>query len=215
MKDECKRICDELAERYPQLGACVPDILRAFDVLCDSFRNGGRLYLCGNGGSASDCEHVVGELLKSFRLVRPIDAETERALRACGAEGERLARELQGALPAVSLCGHPSFSTAFANDVHPDLIFAQAVHGLGRAGDVLLAFSTSGNSKNCVYAAVAARAKGMRVVFLGGAGGGKLKAHADVSVLVPETETFRVQELHLPVYHCLCAMLESYFWGAR
>lgn len=212
MKDSTKKILTELCERYPALTDVALDVEKAFEFLCECFANGNRVYLCGNGGSASDCEHIVGELVKSFKKCRPLSAAYTEALQGYGEIGNELCAALEGGLPAVSLCGHPALSTAFANDKNPMLTFAQQVHVWGKEGDVLLTLSTSGNSKNCVYATVAAKAKGMRVVFLGGGTGGSLKGLADVSVVVPEKETYKVQELHLPVYHCLCAMLEEEFF---
>ena len=206
-------VLDELVERYPQLGEMKTEIYDAFRVMRDCFQKGGRIYVCGNGGSAADSEHIVGELVKSFRIARPIDKAYAEKLQAIGgALGEEVANALEGGLPAVSLCGHPSLSTAFANDNNPTLTFAQQVSVYGNAGDVLVTISTSGNSKNCVCATVVAKAKDMQVVFFGGGNGGKLKGFADVSLVVPETDTFKVQELHLPIYHCLCAMLEREFF---
>lgn len=212
MKEGTKKFLTELGERYPALCGQQENVEKAFCVLQDCFAKGHRVYLCGNGGSASDCEHIVGELMKSFKKRRPLSADYAAAIKACGEEGEMICENLEGGLPAVSLCGHPSFTTAYMNDKNPDFTFAQQVNVWGKTGDVLLTLSTSGNSKNCLYAAHVAKVKGMQVVFLGGGTGGKLKDIADVSVVVPEKETFKVQELHLPVYHCLCAMLEEEFF---
>lgn len=212
MKKSTLEILEEAVSRYACLGGERDSIAAAFEILSESFKGGGRLYLCGNGGSASDCEHIAGELLKSFKRSRPLSEKLKSALKECGADGEALAEGLEAGLPAVSLCGHPAFSTAYGNDRNPYFAFAQQVNVWGREGDVLLALSTSGNSKNCVYAAITAKAKGMKVVFLGGGTGGRLKSLADASVVVPEQETYKVQELHLPVYHCLCAMLENEFF---
>ena len=212
MKTETRMVLTETMERYPALQGNEKDIVAAFETLKSCFANGNRLYLCGNGGSASDCEHIAGELLKSFKKMRPLPEALVKGLQAQGERGEVLLDCLEGGLPAVSLCGHPAFSTAFQNDKEPMLVFAQQVNAMGREGDVLLTLSTSGNSKNCVYAATVARAKKMQVIALLGGSGGVLKDLADVSVIVPEKETFKVQELHLPVYHCLCAMLEEEFF---
>lgn len=209
MKEETRAILKELTERYPTLKGVENDILTAYETLLVCFEKGNRLYLCGNGGSASDCEHIAGELLKKFKKYRPLKKEFSENLKQLGEEGAFLADSLEGGLPAVSLCGHPSLTTAFANDNDPVLCFAQQLGAFGNKGDVLITISTSGNAKNCAYAALVAKAKDMKVVFLGGGNGGKLKTIADVSVIVPEKETFKVQELHLPVYHCLCAMLEN------
>lgn len=209
MKSETKEIFDELYSRYPVLKSERGTIEEAFDCLYECFRGGNTLYLCGNGGSASDCEHIAGELLKKFKKTRPIDEAFAKKLERFGEEGLTLKNSLEGGVPAVSLCGHPSLSTAFANDNDPLLPFAQQLSVFGRKGDVLLAISTSGNAKNCYYAALVAKAKEMKILLLSGGTGGRLKTVADVAVVVPERETFKVQELHLPVYHALCGAIES------
>ena len=175
---------------------------------------GRKLLVAGNGGSASDSEHIVGELMKEFKLKRKIyAAQIDRLMQIDAEMGTVLADHLQGSLPAISLVGEPSLTTAFMNDAVPVLIFAQQVNGLGRAGDVFLGISTSGNSKNVLYAAVAAKSKGLKVIGLTGQNENKLETFADVCIHVPETETYKIQELHLPVYHCLCLMLEEKFFG--
>ena len=196
-------ILEELYVRYPQLKGCEGEIAKAFDLLLTCYRNGGKVLTCGNGGSAADAEHIVGELLKKFRKHRDIDSEVAVKL------PPELVAKLEGALPAVSLVSMSGILTAFANDVAWETAFAQQVYGLGNSGDVLIALSTSGNSANCVNAALVAKAKGLKVVAMTGAGGGKLAALADAAIMVPETETYKIQELHLPVYHALCAALES------
>ena len=212
MKVTTKQILTETLERFPALMGCESDILAVYQTLHDCFANGYRLYLCGNGGSAADCEHIAGELLKSFKKCRPIQGAYAEALKMQGERGQVLVEQLESGLPAVSLCGHTAFSTAFQNDRDPMFVFAQQVNVWGQAGDVLLTLSTSGNSKNCIYAATVAKAKNMQVTALLGGTGGMLKDLADCAVTVPEKETFKVQELHLPVYHCLCAMLEEEFF---
>lgn len=212
MKECTKKVLEELGVRYPALVGRLDDIKKAFVVLDECYQKDGRVYICGNGGSASDSEHIAGELLKCFKKKRALPLDFAKNLEEYGEEGALLLQDLEGGLPAIPLCGFPGFTTAFANDKNPTLVFAQLVNSLGREGDVLVALSTSGNSKNCVYASIAAKAKGMKVVFLGGGNGGKLKELADVSVIVPEKETYKVQELHLPVYHCLCAMLEEEYF---
>lgn len=175
---------------------------------------GGKLLVCGNGGSAADSEHTVGELMKSFRFKRPVDADFLVAYRE--ANGEEAPAWLEGALPAISLVSHTALSTAFGNDEASVGVFAQQVYGYGEPGDVLLAISTSGNSGNVVEAAKVARAKGVKVIGLTGARESKLTPLSDVCIRVPRTEVFQVQELHLPVYHCLCAAAEAeLFGGAR
>jgi D-sedoheptulose 7-phosphate isomerase len=212
MKESTKNITNELTERYPALAPVKEDVFAAFETLKACYEKGGRVYLCGNGGSASDCEHIVGELVKSFKKKRPIAPALKEGLEAQGELGEELISDLEGGLPAISLCGHTPLTLAFLNDKNPMLTFAQQLSVMGKAGDVLVTLSTSGNSKNCVYAAIVARALDMKTVFLGGGTGGKLKDLADVSIIAPEKETYKVQELHLPIYHALCAMLEEEFF---
>lgn len=201
-------IFDELIARYPALNVCRADIEAAAAIMIESFRNGGKLLTCGNGGSASDAEHIVGELMKAFVLPRKLSKEMCDLL-----DDEYLSSNLQGALPAVSMIGESALSTAYANDCAPDLAFAQQVLGLGRKGDVLLGITTSGNSKNVLYAAKVARVQGMKVIMLTGEGGGKCVALSDIAIRVPEKETFKVQEYHLPVYHALCLAIEEEFFG--
>ena len=206
---------DLLTERYPVLSGCRESILGAYEILEKCYASGGKLLVAGNGGSAADAEHIVGELMKSFVLPRKLPAEYGKCLCNVDAElGEILQNNLQGAMPAIALDGHLSLSTAYMNDCEPLLCFAQQVNGYGAAGDVFMGISTSGNSKNVMFAAVTARAKGMPVIGLTGEKGSKLSAFADVCIRVPGTETYQIQELHLPVYHCLCLMLEERFFGA-
>lgn len=213
MKRETQEIFMDLLCRYPQLKACEGEIAAAFEALKKCFAGGGTLYMCGNGGSASDCAHIAGELLKSFRTPRPLRESEKMQLLKLGKEGEYLASRLQRGLPAVSLCEYTALSTAFANDVEGKLTYAQLVNVFAKEGDVLLCLSTSGNSANCVCAALTAKSKGIEVISLTGETGGKLKDLSSVCIRVPARETFLVQELHLPVYHCLCAMLEKDFFG--
>lgn len=209
MQERTKEILNGLTERYPALKVAKNDISAAFEALLASVKNGGKIMICGNGGSAADSAHIVGELMKSFKKTRPIDAKTAARLKEYGREGARLALSLEGAIPAVALTENGAFLTAFSNDKDASVAFAQQVYGLGEQRDALVCISTSGNSENCVLAAVAAKSTEIKTVALTGAGGGKLASLADVCVKVPETETYKVQELHLPVYHCICAMLEE------
>lgn len=205
---------NQLINRYPKLIVCREDIIQAYELLEFAYQNGRKLLVCGNGGSASDSEHIVGELMKEFKLKRKIYGNQATALKDIDPElGQVLADNLQGALPAISLTGHSALQTAYMNDAVPELVFAQQVNGYGKAGDVFLGISTSGNSKNVLYAAVNAKAKGLKVIGLTGAKENKLMKFADVCIRVPETETYKIQELHLPVYHCLCLMLEQKFFG--
>lgn len=212
MKESTYKILMELTERYPALEGVKEDVLSAFEVMKNAYEEDGCVYVCGNGGSASDSEHIVGELMKCFKKPRAINKALAENLAQEGELGLQLLEDLEGGLPAISLCGHPALTFAYLNDTNPMLTFAQQLSVLGRKGDVLLTLSTSGNSKNCVYATIVAKALEMKTVFLGGGTGGKLKELADVSVIVPEKETFKVQEYHLPIYHCLCAMLEEEFF---
>ncbi|MDR1596001.1 MAG: SIS domain-containing protein [Puniceicoccales bacterium] len=194
-------------KRYPRLAVCEDDIKLLHDTVAVSFKNRGKLLICGNGGSASDSGHIAGELLKSFCLKRKIDSEVQKAV------GDEIADNLQGALPAISLPDMVAINTAYANDCDSKYCFAQLVYGLGHAGDTLLCISTSGNAKNVILAAVVAGAMGINVVGLTGATGGELAKHCDVCVMAPESETFKIQELHLPIYHTLCLMLEQTFFA--
>jgi len=198
---------ETLIQRYPPLAGCAGDIAAAYLLLEESFSAGGKLLLCGNGGSAADSDHIAGELLKGFGHARTLPAADEAKL------GLELASNLQGALPAIPLPQLAALGTAYSNDCDPAYVFAQLVWGLGKPGDVLLAITTSGNSANVLHAADVARVKGVKVVGLTGAMGGKLKAKCDACICVPEKETFKVQEFHLPIYHCLCLMLEETFFG--
>lgn len=205
---------DLLVERYPSLESEKNSIISAYLLLEECYVNGGKLLVAGNGGSAADAEHIVGELMKGFKMPRKPRADFAEKLMAENQElGTVLAENLQGALPAIALDGHPALSTAYMNDCEPLLCFAQQVNGYGKAGDVFLGISTSGNSKNVLYAATTAHAKGMKVIGLTGAKSSKLELMSDVCIKVPQTETYMIQELHLPVYHCLCLMLEDRFFG--
>ena len=209
MKTSTQEIFEELFARYPALETSRADVRAAFDELATVYRTGGKVLCCGNGGSASDCEHIVGELLKKFKRHRDIPSDLKERLSSAGPDGELLAARLEGSLPAISLVSQSGILTAFANDVGWDEAFAQQLLGLAKQGDVLVALSTSGNSRNCVLAATLARALGVRTVALVGEAGGRLGEICDVAVRVPARETYKVQEFHLPVYHALCAMLEE------
>ena len=204
---------DELIKRYPILERVREDIEAVYGILERCYENGGKLLIAGNGGSAADAEHIVGELMKGFVKRRPVTEEMKEALeKADPVRGKELSEKLQGGLPAIALVDHAALSTAFANDVVGMLSYAQQVNGYGKPGDVFLGISTSGNAENVMYAAVTAKAKGMQVVGLTGKDGGKLAGIADAAVIVPEMETYKIQELHLPVYHALCLMLEHRFY---
>lgn len=205
---------DLLILRYPQLIVVKDCIVEAYQILEESYTNDGKLLVAGNGGSAADAEHIVGELMKGFVNPRKLEAEYSDALITVNKElGRVLSENLQGALPAIALDGHLALTTAYMNDCEPLLCFAQQVNGYGRKSDVFLGISTSGNSKNILYAATVAKAKGMKVIGLTGEKDSKLSEISDTCIQVPETETYKIQELHLPVYHCLCLMLEDTFFG--
>ena len=205
---------DLLILRYPQLMVVKDCIVEAYQILEESYTNDGKLLVAGNGGSAADAEHIVGELMKGFVNPRRLEAEYSDALITVNKElGRVLSENLQGALPAIALDGHLALTTAYMNDCEPLLCFAQQVNGYGKKSDVFLGISTSGNSKNILYAATVAKAKGMKVIGLTGEKDSKLSEISDTCIQVPETETYKIQELHLPVYHCLCLMLEDTFFG--
>lgn len=213
MQENVKIILNELVERYPVLKTVRPEIEAAYGILESCYEGTGKLLAAGNGGSAADSEHIVGELMKGFVKRRPVQEPFAAALMdADPVRGRELAEKLQGGLPAIALTGHMALSSAFANDVDPKLIYAQQVNGYGKAGDVFLGISTSGNAENIIYAAVTAKARGMKVIGLTGKDGGKLAGICDVAIVVPAGETFKIQELHLPVYHALCLMLEERFY---
>ena len=210
---EPMKYLEELVERYPVLDVVKDDVRKAYELLEACYEQGGKLLIAGNGGSCADAEHIVGELMKGFVKRREVSDSFAECLRnADEVRGAELPKKLQGGLPAIALTGHAGLSTAYLNDVDGDLIFAQQTYGYGRPGDVLIGISTSGNAKNVMYAMTVAKALGMKTIGLTGKDGGALKREADVSVVVPETETFKIQELHLPVYHALCLMLEERFF---
>ncbi len=201
---------EELIERYPCLSVCQNEIKKASELLYNSAAGGGKILVCGNGGSSADSDHIVGELMKGFLKKRQMPLCDAEKFEATLGEGAKFFTEkLQGAIPAVSLSAQTGISSAFINDVEPSLVYAQMVYGLGREGDLLIAISTSGNSENVVNALLCAKAMGLRTIALTGERESKLSENADVAVKVPERETFKVQELHLPVYHYLCASVEE------
>ncbi|MBQ8340847.1 MAG: SIS domain-containing protein [Clostridia bacterium] len=209
-----REIFDTLVARYPALESVCPDLEKLADRLCEVYVNGGKLLVAGNGGSAADAEHIVGELMKGFCRRRPLSEGAQSALIATDPErGAHLAKVLQQGLPAIALTGHAALSTAFANDCDPNAIFAQQVWGYGNTGDLLIVISTSGNAENLMLAATAAHAKGMTVALLTGEHGGKLSEVADIILRAPAKETYQVQEYHLPLYHALCLLVEDAFFA--
>lgn len=209
---------DDLILRYPELKVCSQSIIEAYNILVDCYKNGNKLLVAGNGGSCADSEHIVGELMKGFKDKRELNSSLKQSFKKIDSiRGEELANKLQDALPAIALDGHQGLNTAFTNDVENGglLTYAQQIIGYGNKGDVFLGISTSGNSKNVMYACITAKAKGLKVIGLTGKDGGELAKIADVAIIVPSNETFMIQEYHLPIYHCLCLMLEHEFFGRK
>jgi D-sedoheptulose 7-phosphate isomerase len=204
----------ELVERYPQLSQVESEIAKAAECLITCFQKGGKLLICGNGGSSSDSDHIVGELMKGFEQKRRLTQKMKDELMAIDPErGKYLSEKLQQGLPAISLAAHSALITAVANDTDSDLIFAQQVTGYGNTGDVLIGISTSGNSQNIVDAIITAKSNGMIVIGLTGENGGKMRSYCDILINVPGTRTAFVQELHFPVYHALCMIVENAIFG--
>ena len=215
-KVEPESILQELIDRYPALEACRESIVQAFDALVRTHGSDGKLLIAGNGGSAADSDHISGEMTKSFRFKRALDPVLQSRLEELyGDDGVELSKNLEGGLKAIPLTVFNAANSAFNNDVAPEAAYAQLVQVFGREGDVFLGITTSGNSKNIILALMAANARGMTTVALTGSKGGKCVGLADICIRVPEDETFKVQELHLPVYHALCAMVESALFSER
>ncbi|HEC41931.1 MAG TPA: SIS domain-containing protein [Bacteroides sp.] len=211
MKEEY--ILSELVGRYPALESCKDDVREASLKIIDCYLKGGKLLVCGNGGSCSDADHIVSELMKSFEKKRPVDKALQDSLASVSGErGNWIADRLQNALPAISLNAHTALYSAISNDIDASLVFAQQVVGYGQADDVLFAISTSGNSGNVIDAAITARAKGLLVIGLTGESGGRMKEYCDVVITVPSSNTPEVQEFHLPVYHTICRIIEERFF---
>lgn len=207
---------DFLISRYPKLESIKQSIIDAYLVMEECYEHDGKLLIAGNGGSAADSEHIAGELMKRFKTPRPVDKEfAEKLVAADPKRGPQLAKNLERSLMAIPLVAHEALSTAYINDVDGYGVFAQQLFGFGRPGDVFLGISTSGNSQNVMNAVAVAKAMNIKVVGLTGAKGGELAQAADVAVKAPETETYMIQELHLPIYHCWCLMLEDHFFGKK
>jgi D-sedoheptulose 7-phosphate isomerase len=217
MKPSAKQYLDECLTSYPALEKCQDDIVHAFEILLACFKNDGKALACGNGGSAADADHIVGEMMNKFALKRALTRADSAKIKNSAIrlnEKQFLFRHLQRQLPAISLSAHSPLVTAIANDEDAEMIFAQQVFGYGREGDVLIALSTSGNSKNIIRAINVAKIFGLKIICLTGKSGGAMKAlGCDVLILVPEDVTYKIQQLHQPVYHCLCAMVEAEMFG--
>ena len=209
-----QRHVDKLIGRYQRLQSCKSDIEKAYLIMEEAYENDHKLLIAGNGGSAADAEHIAGELMKRFKTPRPVPSDFASRLKSIDPiRGAELANNLERGLMAIPLVAHEALTTAYINDVDGLGVFAQQLYGFGRCGDVFLGISTSGNSKNVMFATIVAKALGIKVIGLTGTPGGELASAADVVIRVPESETYMIQELHLPVYHCLCLMLEDRFFG--
>ena len=213
MKETSMKRVDILVERYSQLNVIKQDLINAVEKIIEAYKNGNKIMVCGNGGSAADSLHIVGELMKAFVLPRKLTVEMQEKIEKVSSKPEYLQKNLQMALPAISLVNEVSLLTAYANDMAPDLNFAQQILGQGKKGDILIAISTSGNSENVIYAVEVAKAMDIISISLTGKSGGKLKNLSDITIAVPETETYKIQELHLPVYHAICLAIEAEFFG--
>lgn len=214
MKKIVKNELEHLIERYPCLDVCKKDIEKAYLLLQKTYDNNGKLLIAGNGGSAADSEHIAGELMKRFKVTRPVNQDlAEKLMKIDPERGERLVKNLEMPLRAVPLTSHIALTTAYMNDADAAGVFAQQMLGFGNEGDVFLAISTSGNSENIISACVVAKALGIKIISLTGEKESKLSQVSDICIRVPETETYKIQELHLPVYHTLCLMLESNYFG--
>lgn len=214
LENRLEKHIELLINRYPVLEVCKQDIVEAYLLMEECYENDGKLLVAGNGGSAADSEHIAGELMKRFKIQRPVSEEyANRLIEIDPQRGPDLAKNLEQSLMAIPLVAHEALTTAYINDVDGLGVFAQQLMGFGRKGDVFVGISTSGNSKNIMNATVVARASGIKIIGLTGANGGELAEVSDVVIKVPETETYMIQELHLPVYHCLCLMLEDRFFG--
>ena len=209
-----KEIITRLTERYPVIDELAGKITESAEAIIKCYQDGGKVLVCGNGGSCASSDHIVGEMMKSFELKRPVEQKLKEKLEAiAGDRGKYLGSKLEKGLPAISLNAHSALITAIANDTDASLIFAQQVTGYGNRGDILIAISCSGNSQNVIDAIITARAKELKVIGLSGATGGKMKQYCDILLNVPETGTALVQELHLPVYHAICLVVEDHFFG--
>ncbi|HUI93901.1 MAG TPA: SIS domain-containing protein [Chitinivibrionales bacterium] len=217
MKSSAKQYLDECLTAYPVLESFQEDIIRAFEILVACFKKNGKVLICGNGGSAADADHIVGELMNKFSLKRPLAKQDSEKIKASAItlnDKQFLLSHLQRQLPAISLSAHSPLVTAIANDEDSEMIFGQQVLGYGREGDVLIALTTSGNSKNVIRAICVAKIFGLKIICLTGKSGGRVKdLGCDVLIRVPEEVTYKVQQLHQPVYHCLCGMVEGEIFG--
>lgn len=204
---------DELIQRYPVLSSCEQSITDSIEAIAESISNGGTIFVAGNGGSAADAEHICGEFLKGFLLKRSIDIGKKSAFHAYGEIGDDLAHKLQQGIRAISLLSHPGFASAFSNDVDASMVFAQQLYALGRVNDIFIAISTGGNAENIKKALVTAKVLGIKTILLTGSKHGSCEAFSDVIIAAPESETYKIQELHLPIYHTICMSVEYFFFN--
>ena len=204
---------NDLIDKYKELEICRKDIIGAYNLMKECYGGGHKILICGNGGSAADAEHIVGELMKGFKNARTLPFDKKEILVNLYTDGKYLSDNLQEALPAISLVSGISLSTAYVNDVAADMVYAQQIYGLGVKGDIVIGISTSGNSGSIINALKVAGAFGMKTIGLTGNRNGEMQKFCDVSIKVPQSETYLVQELHMPVYHALCAMIEQEFFG--
>lgn len=209
MKARTQGLCQDFFKTHPELSCLKAQLLQAAEMITETYRKGGKLLLCGNGGSCADCDHIAGELLKGFLLKRPLPPDLQQRFAQFGAEGLTVAQQLQRGLPAISLAAHGGMFTAFCNDVNPDLAYAQGVAAYGQKEDLMLGISTSGHASNVAAALMTAKAMGISTLGLTGRDGGKLASLCDCCIIVPQQEIFRIQEYHLMIYHLLCAYVES------
>lgn len=209
MKKNTELLFSELLERYPSLESCKKEILGVVEMLVQNHKDGNKILLCGNGGSSADAEHISGELLKGFMSKREVTGQEREEFLKLGEDGEKLANNLQRGVKALPLGSFQSALTAYINDANPELAYAQLTYSLASQGDVLFVLSTSGNSKNIYYAVLTAKSLGLKIVSLTGSTGGLLKDISDICIRAPEAATFKIQELHLPIYHFICAGVES------
>lgn len=210
-----EKFTDNFIKRFPELKETPGSLKKAAKIIIEAFENDNFLYLCGNGGSAADCEHIAGELLKSFKCKRELSFDLKNKFKQFSNDGKELAQKLECGLRVIALTSHPSFSTAFANDVDASMIFAQQLLALSKKDDVVLGITTSGNAQNIKKCFITAKVKGLKTVLLTGKSGGACAEFADCIIKVPETETFLIQEKHVAIYHTLCLIIEDYFYGKK
>lgn len=208
-----EKLLDAYCGKIAAAAAIREPLLKCIALLCDCFDSGGQLLICGNGGSCADADHIVGELVKGFKLDRPLAEPFAKALRAQGHDGILLAERLQNGFPVINLAAHSALLTAIVNDLGGEYIYAQQTAVYGRKGDILLGISTSGNSRDVLYAGLAAKAKGMQTIGLTGKSGGEMERQFDILLHADAEITEDIQDIHSAIYHAICACVEYQFWG--